>query len=247
MTSIAAIVIPVRFASTRFPGKPLADRTGRTLVQHVWEQASRAACAARVVVATDDPRIEQAVRTFGGECRMTRADHPNGTSRIAEVAETLREEIVVNVQGDEPEIDPATIDRAVSALEAAPECPMSTLACPLSAGDDAGDPNLVKVVLDRRGRALYFSRAAIPFDREGSGDCPPWRHVGLYAYRRSFLPRYVALTPTPLEACERLEQLRVLEHGFPIAVALVDAAPAGIDTPEQYEAFVRRFASGVRA
>lgn len=262
----AVAVIPARFASVRFPGKMLADRTGKPLIQHVWERARLATGVERVVVATDDPRIADAVSRFGGESMMTRADHPNGTSRIAEVAARIDAPLLINVQGDEPEIDPVLIDRLVALLNARPECPMATLASPLSrprledlgqtepaertvrsARSEADDPNVVKVVLRCDGTAMYFSRSCIPFDRDGAGAVTPLRHIGLYGYRREFLPRYAALPETPLERCEKLEQLRALEHGVPIAVAVVDATVHGIDTPEQYEAFVERHAARGRA
>jgi 3-deoxy-manno-octulosonate cytidylyltransferase (CMP-KDO synthetase) len=236
------VVIPARHDSVRFPGKVLADRTGRPLVQHVHEQARRAARIDDVVVATDDERVSTAVEAFGGRALMTRRDHPNGTSRLAEAAAHLPDAaIVVNVQGDEPEIEPEAIDRAVATLEGDPDCAAATLAAPFDPADDPADPNIVKVVLDRRGRALYFSRAAIPVDRDGTGAASPLRHVGLYAYRRAFLLEYARLEPTPLEQAERLEQLRILEHGHAIAVGLVARSPAGIDTPAQYDAFVRRW------
>jgi 3-deoxy-manno-octulosonate cytidylyltransferase (CMP-KDO synthetase) len=233
-------VIPARFASSRFPGKLLADRTGKPLIQHVHERASAARLIDRVLVAADDPRIVDAVRGFGGEAVMTRADHPNGTSRIAEVAQALDCHLIVNVQGDEPELEPSLIDHAVEHLRAHPECPVGTLASPFAEREDPRDANIVKVVLDANGRALYFSRSLIPFDRECRGSAPPMKHVGLYVYRRDFLPRYVALPVTPLEQAEQLEQLRILEHGFSIAVAVAVAEHHGIDTPQQYEQFVQR-------
>ncbi len=243
-------VIPARFGSTRFPGKPLVAKTGKPLIQHVCEQAARSRSVGRIIVATDDERIMAAVRGFGGEAVMTRSDHPNGTSRIAEVAATLRCEFIVNVQGDEPSIEPELIDAAVDALRATPEAPMSTIASPFGPHEDANDPNIVKVVLSTRGTALYFSRAPIPCWRDRDRDLArsseaappagPLKHVGLYVYRRAFLATFVGLPPTPLECTEQLEQLRVLEHGYPIAVARGMAAFHGIDTPEQYEAWVRR-------
>jgi 3-deoxy-manno-octulosonate cytidylyltransferase (CMP-KDO synthetase) len=240
-------IIPARMGSTRFPGKVLAARTGRPLIQHVYEAASRAASVGRVVVATDDARVMEAVRGFGGDAVMTRGDHPSGTSRLAEAAGALGlgpGEVVVNVQGDEPELDPGFIDAGVRALRAT-DAPMATVAVPLGAGEDASNPNLVKVVLGLDGTALYFSRSVIPFVRDpGSVANPaPLCHVGLYVYRREFLDAYVALEPTELERVESLEQLRVLAHGHRIAVAVMDARGfGGIDTPEQYEAFVRRWA-----
>lgn len=236
-------VIPARLSSTRLPGKVLLDRTGKPLVRHVYESASRAKVLSRVVVAADDQRVLDAVRAFGGEAVMTSPDHRSGTSRLAEAAATLSlpaGAIVVNVQGDEPEIEPGPIEAAVAALIAS-ECPMATVASPFMPGENPHDPNLVKVVLRRDGTALYFSRSLIPFAREGGSPVEPLRHVGLYVYRREFLDVYCSLAPTPLESAEVLEQLRVLEHGHAIAVAVHPCRSAGIDTPEQYEAFVRRF------
>ncbi len=237
-------------ASTRFPGKALADRTGKPMIQHVYEQAARARGVSLLAVATDDQRIARAVEGFGGRPVMTSVDHPNGTSRLSEAADKLELGdgwIVVNVQGDEPEIEPSLIDAAVDALRSGdPSTPISTVAVPIDDADLA-NPNVVKVVLDGAGRAMYFSRSAIPFHRDASASprVRPLRHVGLYAYRRAFLKTYATLTPTDLEATEQLEQLRVLYHGHSIAVAVVEGVrtPAGIDTPEQYEAFVRRYAA----
>jgi 3-deoxy-manno-octulosonate cytidylyltransferase (CMP-KDO synthetase) len=246
-------VIPARFGSTRFPGKPLAAKTGKPLIQHVCEQAARSRVLERIIVATDDARILDAVRGFGGEAVMTRSDHPNGTSRIAEVAAGLDAEIIVNVQGDEPSIEPELIDAAVDALRRTPEAPMASIASPFGPEEDPTDPNVVKVVLSTRGTALYFSRAPIPHWRDRSRELAaspaaqpkavPLKHVGLYVYRRPFLATFLSLPPTPLEETEQLEQLRVLEHGFPIAMAVGRAAFHGIDTPEQYEAWVQRMAA----
>ncbi|MCC6661685.1 MAG: 3-deoxy-manno-octulosonate cytidylyltransferase [Phycisphaerales bacterium] len=239
----ATIIIPARLGSTRFPGKVLADRTGRPLIRHVYEAASRARGVERVVVATDDDRVRRGVAAFGGHVVMTRPDHPNGTSRLAEAAAILGlppDAVVVNVQGDEPEIEPAVIEAAAAALVGG-SAPVATVACPLSAGEDAANPSIVKVVRRLDGTALYFSRALIPFPRDGVG-LAPLKHAGIYAYRRSFLDTYTRLIPTELELTEHLEQLRVLAHGFAIAVAVVESAGhAGIDTPEQYEAFVERW------
>ncbi|MEX2672141.1 MAG: 3-deoxy-manno-octulosonate cytidylyltransferase [Phycisphaeraceae bacterium] len=232
-------VIPARYASTRLPGKPLLDRTGRPLVVHVADAAARATLIDRVLIATDDERIAKAAADYGYESVMTRADHPNGTSRIAEVAQALPAEVdrIVNVQGDEPMIDPALIDALVARLSDS-EAPMATVASPFAADEDPADRNIVKVVLDQRGRAMYFSRSLIPHDRDGTGTAQPLKHIGLYGYRRSFLPSYLALEPTPAEQAEQLEQLRALEHGFAIAVITERVEHHGIDTPEQYEAFV---------
>jgi 3-deoxy-manno-octulosonate cytidylyltransferase (CMP-KDO synthetase) len=241
----ATVIIPARLGSTRFPGKVLADRTGRPMIRHVVEAAARARGVARVVVAADDEAVSRAVRAFGGECVMTRRDHPNGTSRLAEAAAILGlpgDAVVVNVQGDEPEIEPAIIEAGLNAL-AGSAAPMATVASPFGPDEDPANPNIVKVVLRLDGTAMYFSRAAIPFVRDpGGGGIPPLRHVGLYVYRRGFLDAYTMLDSTELERTEQLEQLRVLAHGYPIAVAVEPTRGlSGIDTPEQYEAFVQRW------
>lgn len=241
----ALAVIPARFGSTRFPGKPLASETGKPLIRHVVEQARKASRVGRVIVATDDARIFDAVRGFGGEAAMTRSDHPNGTSRIAEVVGAIppaESAIVVNVQGDEPEIEPELIDRLIDGLLADAGAPMATLASPFAADEDPCNPNIVKLVVDQRGRAMYFSRSLIPLDRDRRG-IKPLKHPGMYAYRREFLLKYVTLPPTPLEQAEQLEQLRALEHGYAIAVIHAEARHHGIDTPEQYAAFVKRYRS----
>ncbi len=236
-------VIPARYASTRLPGKPLLDRTGKPLIVHVIEAARGAEMIDRVIVATDDRRIADAVRAAGHEAALTRDDHANGTSRLAEVAQALPADVdvIVNVQGDEPEIDPRLIDVVVRRLRDGDE-PMATLAGPFARGDEPTDPNIVKVVVDQRGRAMYFSRSVIPHDRDHIG-FRPLKHAGLYVYRRAFLPLYVRLPPTPAEQLEHLEQLRALEHGHAIAVVTAPFDHVGIDTPEQYEAFVHRHTS----
>ncbi len=225
-------VIPARFAAQRFPGKPLAVIAGRPMIQHVWDGARRAKSLDRVVVATDDARIAEACRGFGAEVALTRSDHPSGTDRIAEAAADLACDVVVNVQGDEPLIEGFVIDAAIEALVGDPGAPMATVVH--GADPEAlADPNRVKVVLDRRGRALYFSRSPIPFVREGHPVPPCWQHVGLYAYRREFLGELTALPPTPAELAEGLEQLRALEHGFPIHCAVVEGwRSVAVDVPE---------------
>jgi 3-deoxy-manno-octulosonate cytidylyltransferase (CMP-KDO synthetase) len=242
----AVAIIPARLASSRFPGKVLADATGRPLIQYVWDAARRATSVQRVVVATDDPRVRSAVEAFGGECLMTSPDHESGTSRIAEAADILElpgDTIVVNVQGDEPELDPEWIDAAAGAVSAG-LAPMGTIAVPFADDDDPEDPTAVKVALRHNGTALYFSRALIPFPRERgeSSQRPPFlKHIGIYALRRPFLATFVTLEPTALERTEMLEQLRALYYGYDIAVAVRDGrSHGGIDTPEQYEAFVSR-------
>ncbi len=234
-------VIPARYDSTRFPGKPLADLAGRPMIEHVYRRVSAATRVHGVVVATDDSRIAQAVEGFGGVAIMTRADHPSGTDRIAEVAAGLSCRIVVNVQGDEPLIDPSAVDAAVEPLLADPSLEMSTLSRPLTDPREFASPHVVKVVTDARGHALYFSRAPIPFngtaDREsGVGRREPGRaHVGLYAYRRDVLLRLAALPPAPLERIEALEQLRALTHGIGIRVVDIRHASIGVDTPDDLD------------
>lgn len=243
----ATVIIPARVGSTRFPAKVLANRTGWPMIRHVYEAAARSAAAGRVVVATDSERVRDAVRAFGGDAVMT-GEHPNGTSRLAEAARLLgldADAVVVNAQGDEPELDPALIDAAVAALLRG-TAPMSTVAVPFGALDDPRDPNLVKVVRREDGSAMYFSRALIPYPRDAGGTrAAPLKHVGLYAYRRAFLDTYRSLPPTEPERAEQLEQLRVLGHGHAIAVAVVKVETfGGVDTPEQYEAFVQRWRAG---
>ena len=240
----AAIIIPARYASTRLPGKPLLRETGKPLIQHVYERAALARRASAVVVATDDPRILAAVESFGGKCAMTRADHPSGTDRVAEVAQGLEAGILVNLQGDEPLIDPADLDRLIGLLEDDPGAGMATLAAPIRDEEQWRNPNCVKAVCGDDGAALYFSRSPIPHVRDGVPDfaARPARllqHVGIYAYRREFLLRFAALPPSPLEKLEKLEQLRALEAGCRIKVALVPRPTLGVDTPEDYRRFVR--------
>ena len=238
---MALIVIPARMGAQRLPGKPLLSETGKPLVVHTMEAARRAREARRVVVATDDARIADAVRAAGGEAVMTSADCRSGTDRVAEAARALPgQDLVLNVQGDEPEIEAASLDALIAAMEAVPSIPMGTLAAPIASEEEAAAPSVVKVVVDRSGFALYFSRAAIPFRRDAAGPARTFRHVGVYAYRREFLAEFASLPETPLERTEMLEQLRALEHGRRIRVVPVDRAPPGIDTREDYEAFVRR-------
>ena len=246
-------VLPARFGSTRFPGKPLANQTGKYLIEHVVERVRQARTVGQMIVATDDQRIFDAVQSFGGQVMMTRSDHPNGTCRIAEVIENLektqgtRPQLVLNVQGDEPEIDPSVIDLLVETMQADTQTVMGTVASSFAAGEDPQNPNIVKVVTTTAGRtgqrAMYFSRALIPFYRDAVSEKKYLKHIGLYVYRRDFLLQYVHLPPTPLEQAEQLEQLRALEHGYPIAVVLAQVNHHGIDTPSQYEEFVKRWKS----
>lgn len=241
------VVVPARYASTRLPGKPLADIAGRPMVVRVVEAALKSA-AADVCVATDDVRVRAAVEAHGHRAVMTRADHASGTDRIAEVADVLGwgdGEIVVNVQGDEPLIEPALIDAVAAALDADAGAAVATAAHPLDSAADFFNPNVVKVVCDAVGRALYFSRAPIPWARDAfsaadRGDLPQGlgalRHIGLYAYRSGFLRRYGQLSPAPIEGVEALEQLRALWHGHAIRVTVSDHPPEpGVDTPEDLE------------
>ena len=230
-------VIPARYASTRLPGKPLLAETGKTLIQHVYEQVRKVAGLDRIVVATDDDRILQAVKAFGGEAIMTSMRHPTGTDRIAEAVKNIDCAKVINVQGDEPEIEPALIEAVIALLDQDAE--MATLAVPFQNPQDALLSHRVKVVIDRHHNALYFSRSRIPYSN--GTPSPALLHVGMYGYTKSFLQRYVTLDPTPLELAEKLEQLRALEHGYKIKVGIVKAKSlGGIDTPEDYAAFVKR-------
>jgi 3-deoxy-manno-octulosonate cytidylyltransferase (CMP-KDO synthetase) len=235
------VIVPARLASTRLPNKPLADLGGKPMVVRVAERAAESG-AARIIVATDHADIAAACTAHGVEVCMTRADHPSGTDRIAEVARAIRlapDEVVVNLQGDEPLIEPALLAACAGRIGAG--VPMATCAHPIHDAADVFNPNVVKVVLDKAGRALYFSRAAIPWHRDAFAQSQqalpagyaPLRHIGLYAYSNAFLQLYPGLEPAPLESVEALEQLRVLWHGYPIAVHITDAAPAaGVDTPE---------------
>lgn len=236
------VIIPARYASTRFPGKPLAELCGKPMVQWVYERSSLCEAVDKVIVATDDQRIANAVKAFGGDVVMTRAAHATGTDRLAEVAEGLDDELIVNVQGDEPLIDPAMIHAAVAPLLNDQSIPMGTLRTPLTSLDEFRNPNVVKVVTDRAGFALYFSRAPIPYPRDFAeqleqrwSELATAKHVGLYVYRRSFLLDYPHLPKTPLEEQECLEQLRALEHGYRIHVATTDLVGQGVDTPADLE------------
>jgi len=268
--SVAA-VIPARLQSSRCPRKLLKDDTGRPLIQYVWNAAMRARTLDSVIIATDSEEIARVVRRFGGQAEMT-GEHASGTDRIAEVvrrggADVADADIIVNLQGDEPELDPTHIDRLVETLQQHPQDEMATLAVPFASPDDVHNPSCVKVVCTADGRALYFSRSLVPFSRDrtpaeffetaarrqatsalsdsglgtrNSGPSPWLLHLGLYAYRRDFLLQLTSLPPSPLEELEKLEQLRALEAGATIRVALVENAAVGIDTPEDYARFVQR-------
>lgn len=226
-------VVPARFASSRFPGKALAEIAGRSVIEHVFSRAREAKCLTKVVVATDDERIREEAERFGAPVRMTRADHASGTDRVAEVAAAEDAEVIVNIQGDEPLIEPAAIEAAVRALLDDAEAPMATLKKRIERADEITNPNVVKVVTDHRNRAIYFSRCPIPHGPHA--DVVRWKHIGLYVYRREFLLGYSGLPRGPLEQVERLEQLRALENGIPISVAETEYESLGVDTPEDLE------------
>jgi 3-deoxy-manno-octulosonate cytidylyltransferase (CMP-KDO synthetase) len=238
-----AVIIPARYASTRFPGKPLADLDGQPLIAHVYRRAAACPGVEQVIVATDDMRIAAAVRAFGGDARLTRADHPSGSDRIAEIAAALDCDVVVNVQGDEPLIDPRAIAQAIEPF-ADPDVQIATLCHRMVDPGEFADPNVVKVVVDRAGFALYFSRAPIPHLRDERGGWPPlFRHIGLYAYRRQALLVLASLPPTPLERAEALEQLRALEHGIRIRAVETAYESIGVDTPADLEKVRRLLAA----
>lgn len=234
-TSIA-LVIPARWGSTRFPGKCLHRIAGKPLVQHVWERSLRAKGISCVVIATDDDRIAETALNFGADVVMTSPDHPSGTDRIAEVATRLRGIThFINVQGDEPMIDPLLIGSLASTLKRHPKIGMITAATPFGDPREADNPNCVKVVMNAKGDALYFSRSRIPFHRDAKDKAsavPSLLHLGIYGYRREVLRNLVSFSPTPLEQCEKLEQLRALENGIPIRVIITSHRGIGVDTPE---------------
>jgi len=263
------VCIPARYGSTRFAGKVLAKDTGKFLIQHVWEQACSAKLPEKVIIAADDKRIADAAKSFGAECILTSPKHASGTDRIAEAIKKLADrkklspkpyplnpdddDIVVNLQADEPEIDPQNIDYLANLLIKNKDCPMATLATGFQNAEQIADPNIVKVVVTSHeprvtshqiGKAIYFSRAVIPYDREkaGIGDVKQYlRHVGIYAYRKDFLLKITALPQSSLEKIEKLEQLRAIENGFDILVGKVKHTCDGIDTPQQYAEFVKRY------
>lgn len=247
----AIAIIPARLGSTRFPAKALANETGKPLVVHVCEQAQKAQAVERVVVATDAIEIQSAVESHGFESVMTSTEHTNGTSRLAEASQRLGladDQLVINVQGDESEIDPCVIDASASAAAPLHGIGVGTVVSPMSSLEDFNNPNIVKAVMgfaidgaaDDIRRALYFSRSPVPFARETPTESP-FRHVGIYTYRVKAINAYLTMPPSPIELTESLEQLRWLAHGHPILAGVVDASHSGIDTPEQYRAFVERY------
>jgi 3-deoxy-manno-octulosonate cytidylyltransferase (CMP-KDO synthetase) len=260
---IVYVCIPARYGSTRFPAKVLAKDTGKFLIQHTYERACAASLPEKVIIAADDKRIVAAAKSFGAECIMTSRNCPSGTDRIAEAVTDIDVDIVVNLQADEPEIDPANIDAVTRLLIDNPDYPMATLAADFQNADQIADPNIVKVVVTsiehrlsavasakaeassiEAQRAIYFSRSIIPYDRQQGGIGPVknyLRHLGIYAYRKEFLLKFTALPQTPLEEIEKLEQLRAIENGFSILVGKVKHTCDGIDTPDQYAEFVKRY------
>lgn len=237
MGSRVVVIIPARYESTRLPGKPLADLHGQPMIQRVYERACLTRDVDRVVVATDDERIRAAVDAFGGDVAMTSRAHRTGTDRIAEVAAALDADVVVNVQGDLPLLDPAMVEAAVAPLGADPGLSMATISTAIHSREELENRHVVKVVSDRDGYALYFSRSPLPYCRDGvpRDGALGHKHIGLYAYRRDFLLSFAQLAPTPLEQAEQLEQLRALEWGFRIKVVAVAAASIEVDTPADLE------------
>ena len=235
MGSQVVAIVPARYESTRLPGKPLALIDGKPMIQHVYERTRAVGLVERVLVATDDTRIADVVRGFGGDVVMTSAAHQSGTDRIAEVASDLDAEIVVNVQGDLPFLDAETLGAAIGLMRDDTGLPMATVKTPIHEPAELANPNVVKVVTDRDGYALYFSRSPLPYWRDAAHDVLAYKHIGLYAYRRDFLLTFARLAPTPLEQAEKLEQLRALEWGFRIRVAETRAAGVEVDTPEDLE------------
>jgi 3-deoxy-manno-octulosonate cytidylyltransferase (CMP-KDO synthetase) len=228
-------VIPARFSSSRFPGKVLALISSKTMLQHVYERASQARYLTGTIIATDDAAVYTAAKKFGARVAMTRPDHPSGTDRVAEVASAESAEIIVNIQGDEPLIDPDAIDAAILPLVHEPDVVMATLKKRIENPREISDPNVVKVVTDAKSDAIYFSRCPIPYLRPRSTGAPYFKHIGLYVYRREFLLQYSSLPVGPLEQAERLEQLRAIENGFRIRVVETEYESLGVDTPEDLE------------
>lgn len=231
-------VIPARYASTRLPGKPLLEIAGKPMIQHVYERARKAELVNKVIVATDDERIFDVVKRFGGEAVMTSDAHKSGTDRLAEVASSLESHIIVNVQGDEPMIDPAMIDEAIRPLIGDGSIFMGSLKAEIKDEIELNNPNIVKVVVDRNDFALYFSRYPIPYFRDGAPESSPkghFKHIGLYVYRTKFLLEYAGMPQTPLEEAEKLEQLRALENGYRIKVPTTKLQSVGVDTEEDLE------------
>lgn len=252
------VCIPARLGSTRFPAKVLAKDTGKYLVQHVWEKASQAKVPQKVIIATDSSRVVDAANSFGAEAVLTSPELQSGTDRVAAAVKNLDVDIVINLQGDEPEIEPSSIDILANLMLKNPDCEMGTLAAPFHNKEQIADTSIVKVVMTsnesqapnrefralRHGHAIYFSRSVIPYDRAAAGIGPVsnyLRHLGIYAYKKDFLLKITKLPPSMLEKSESLEQLRVIENGYKILVGVVERASSGIDTADQYADFVKRY------
>ena len=234
-------IIPARYHSTRLPGKPLADIAGKPMIQRVYEQAIQAKLPDQVIVATDHEEIFKVVTDFGGQVMMTASNHPTGTDRLAEVAAKLPDaQIIVNIQGDEPEIDPDVIDRLIQPLLLEADISMATVITPMDEAE-MEQPGCVKAVVDQKGNALYFSRSLIPYLRTDSRLVPVYKHIGVYGYQKEFLLEFARLSPTPLEQMESLEQLRALEYGYRIKTIVVSHAAIGVDTPEDLQAINEKF------
>lgn len=234
-------IIPARYHSTRLPGKPLADIAGKPMIQRVYEQAIQAKLPDQVIVATDHEEIFKVVADFGGQVMMTASNHPTGTDRLAEVAAKLPDaQIIVNIQGDEPEIDPDVIDRLIQPLLLETDISMATVITPMDEAE-MEQPGCVKAVVDQKGNALYFSRSLIPYLRTDSRLVPVYKHIGVYGYQKEFLLEFARLSPTPLEQMESLEQLRALEYGYRIKTIVVNHAAIGVDTPEDLQAINEKF------
>jgi 3-deoxy-manno-octulosonate cytidylyltransferase (CMP-KDO synthetase) len=244
-TPSVVALIPARYDSSRLPGKVLADMYGKPMIEHVYRRALGASSVGVVMVATDDVRILEVVEKFGGQARLTSKGHESGTDRIAEVAKDLTADLIVNLQADEPMLVSSTIDDAIEAFKKDPTLEMSTLRRRILKPDDLRNPNIVKVVCDASGHALYFSRAPIPYTREGCPPAPAWRHIGLYVYRRECLIRLTQLPQTAMERAEALEQLRAIENGIRIRAVETSFDSIGVDTPEDLERVRRIIATQI--
>ncbi len=242
----AIVVIPARLASSRFPEKILADKTGKYLVQHTYEQAKQARTIKRVIIAADNEKTIKAAESFGAQAIMTDPNLPSGTDRVSAAIKDIDCDIIVNLQADEPEMPPEFIDKLVELISNDSSAPMATLASKFTSREDIENPNNVKVIIDKFGNAIYFSRSVIPYPREGFGSLPEnfsyYHHFGIYAYRKEFLLKLTSLSPAPIEQIEKLEQLRVIWNGYKIKVGVMNYRVEGIDTPEEYEKFVQKHA-----
>ena len=237
-------IIPARYASSRLPGKPLADINGKTMLEHVYRRALISDVFFRIIIATDDKRIYEAAEKFGAEAAMTREDHPNGTSRAAEIASAIDTDYVINIQGDEPMLDPRLLRELADGIAADESADSATACMEITDEEDINNPNIVKVARALNGRALYFSRSPLPYRREATG-CEIYEHIGIYAYKKDFLMKLITLPDTPLQQTESLEQLKILEHGYSMAVIPTKYPSEGpnINTPEDLE-LVRKILAG---